>query len=53
MRDDWLFADGRRAAAAERIYDAAGELISRDGFDNFSIDVLAQSTHCSRATIYR
>lgn len=53
MRDDWLFAAGRRAAAAERLYDAATELIFRDGFDNFSIDVLAQKTHCSRATVYR
>ena len=53
MRDDWLFAGGRRAAASERLYDAATELIFRDGFDNFSIDDLARSTHCSRATIYR
>lgn len=52
-RDDWLFDDGRRAAATERIYAAATELIVRDGMNGFSIDALAAQTHCSRATIYR
>jgi AcrR family transcriptional regulator len=52
-RDDWLFDEGRRSAAAERIYAAAAELIYRDGMDAFSVDVLATQTHCSRATIYR
>jgi AcrR family transcriptional regulator len=52
-RDDWLFDDGRRAAAIERIYAAATELIYRDGMDAFNVDVLAATTHCSRATIYR
>src|SRR3954447_10948770 len=52
-RDDWLFDDGRRAAAIERIYAAATELIYRDGIDAFSVDALAARTHCSRATIYR
>jgi AcrR family transcriptional regulator len=52
-RDDWLFDDGRRATATERIYTAATELINRDGIDAFNVDALAAATHCSRATIYR
>ena len=52
-RDDWLFDDGRRAAAIERIYAAATELIYQDGIDAFNVDALAAQTHCSRATIYR
>jgi AcrR family transcriptional regulator len=52
-RDDWLFDDGRRAAAIDRIYAAATELIYRDGIDAFNVDTLAAQTHCSRATIYR
>lgn len=52
-RDDWMFDDGRRTAATERIYRMATELISRDGFDTFSVDALAAATHCSRATVYR
>jgi AcrR family transcriptional regulator len=52
-RDDWLFDDGRRTAAVERIYAAATELIYRDGMDTFNVDTLAAQTHCSRATIYR
>jgi AcrR family transcriptional regulator len=52
-RNDWLFDDGRRAAATERIYATATELIIRDGMNSFSVDALAARTHCSRATIYR
>jgi len=52
-RDDWLFDDGRRAAAIERIYAAATEMIYRDGIGGFNIDALAAQTHCSRATVYR
>jgi AcrR family transcriptional regulator len=52
-RDDWLFDDGRRAAAIGRIYAVATELIYRDGIDAFNVDTLAAQTHCSRATIYR
>ena len=51
--DDWLFDGGRHAAATERIYAAATELIYRDGMDGLSIDALAAAAHCSRATIYR
>src|SRR5690349_1270920 len=52
-RDDWVFDDGRRSAATERIYAAATELIYRDGMNAFNVDTLASATHCSRATIYR
>ncbi len=51
-RDDWLVGD-RRAMAAERIYDAATDLIIREGPDAFDIDTLAARVHCSRATVYR
>jgi AcrR family transcriptional regulator len=51
--DDWLFDDGRRAVATERIYTAATDLIMRDGMDAFGVDALAARAHCSRATIYR
>jgi len=52
-RNDWLVGGDRRSAAAERIYDAATELIARDGLDAFDVDILAARVHCSRATIYR
>jgi AcrR family transcriptional regulator len=52
-RDDWLFDDGRRTAATERIYAAATDLIYRDGINAFNVDALAALTNCSRATIYR
>ncbi len=53
MPDDWLFNEGRRAAAADHLYAAAAELIARDGGDALSVDKLAAVTHCSRATVYR
>jgi AcrR family transcriptional regulator len=52
-RSDWLVGGDRRAAAAERIYAAATDLIARDGVDAFDIDTLASRVHCSRATVYR
>ncbi|MDT5219455.1 MAG: hypothetical protein QOF15_1560 [Mycobacterium sp.] len=52
-RDDWLVGGDRRRVAAERIYDAANDLIAREGLDAFDIDRLAARVHCSRATIYR
>ncbi|KZS64108.1 MAG: TetR/AcrR family transcriptional regulator [Mycobacterium pseudokansasii] len=51
--DDWLIGGDRRAAAAERIYDAATDLIAHDGLNTLDIDKLAIRVHCSRATIYR
>jgi AcrR family transcriptional regulator len=52
-RNDWLVGGDRRAIAAERIYEAATDLITRQGPDAFDIDTLAKRVHCSRATIYR
>lgn len=52
-REDWLFDDGRRAVASERLYTAAADLIEHHGFDAFTVDALAARVHCSRATIYR
>ncbi|CAM4224417.1 Bacterial regulatory proteins, tetR family [Mycobacterium basiliense] len=51
--DDWLVGGDRRAAATERIYDAAADLIARDGLNALDIDKLAVRVHCSRATVYR
>jgi AcrR family transcriptional regulator len=53
VRDDWVVGGDRRAAAADRIYAAATDLVIRRGFDTFDIDTLASQVHCSRATIYR
>ena len=53
VREDWVVGGDRRAAAAERIYAAAVDLVLRDGLDGLDIDSLAQRVHCSRATIYR
>lgn len=52
-RDDWVLGGDRRAAAADRIYAAATELVIRDGLDALDIDTLAAKVHCSRATVYR
>ena len=52
-RNDWLIGGDRRGEAAERIYAAATDLVSRNGFENFSIDALAAAVHCAPATIYR
>jgi AcrR family transcriptional regulator len=48
-----LVGGDRRAAAAERIYAVATDLITHDGMDALDIDTLASRVHCSRATIYR
>jgi AcrR family transcriptional regulator len=53
VRSDWLVGADRRAAASDRIYAVATELITRDGLDAFDIDRLAARVHCSRSTIYR
>ena len=52
-RSDWLVGGDRRTAAAERIYEAATDLIARHGLDALDVDTLAARVHCSRATIYR
>lgn len=53
VRQDWVVGGDRRAAAADRIYAAAADLLVGDGLDAFDIDTLAARVHCSRATIYR
>lgn len=50
--DEWLIGD-RRTVAADRIYDAAADLMAREGLNALDIDKLAARVHCSRATIYR
>ena len=40
-QNDWLVGRDRRSAAAERIYAAAADLISRVGYDEFTIESLA------------
>lgn len=52
-RNDWLVGGDRRTIAAERIYEAATDLITHEGLEAFDIDTLAARVHCSRATIYR
>ncbi len=52
-REDWLVGRDRRSAAAERIYAAAADLISRRGYEAFTIEALATAVHCSPATVYR
>lgn len=53
VRGDWVVGGDRSAAAADRIYAAATELVIRDGLDALDIDTLAAKVHCSRATVYR
>ncbi len=52
-REDWLVGRDRRSEACDRIYAAAADLISRRGYDGFTIEALAAKVHCSPATIYR
>ncbi|OBI91521.1 TetR/AcrR family transcriptional regulator [Mycobacterium sp. 1245805.9] len=52
-REDWLVGRDRRSEATERIFAAAADLISREGYDGFTIEALAARVHCSPATIYR
>lgn len=53
MARDWLVGRERRDEATERICTVAADLISRDGYDAFTIETLAKQVHCSPATIYR
>jgi AcrR family transcriptional regulator len=50
---DWVLGTDRRAEALDRILSAASELVSRNGFEAFTIDALATKLNCSPATIYR
>ncbi|RRR45057.1 TetR/AcrR family transcriptional regulator [Mycolicibacter terrae] len=51
--NDWLIGRDRHSEGAERIYAAAADLMSRQGYDALTIDALAAAVHCSPATIYR
>lgn len=53
VRTDWVTGQDRPSAAAERIYAAAADMVSRKGFDALTIEALAAHVHCSPATIYR
>ncbi|CDO89121.1 transcriptional regulator [Mycobacterium triplex] len=50
---DWVLGADRHAEALDRILAAASELVSRNGFEAFTIDALAARLNCSPATIYR
>jgi AcrR family transcriptional regulator len=50
---DWLVGEDRGSEATKRIHRAALHLISRHGWEAFTIDALAAEVHCSPATIYR
>ncbi|OBK23911.1 transcriptional regulator [Mycobacterium asiaticum] len=50
---DWVLGVDRSAEARNRIMSAALELVSRKGFEAFTIDALAAQLNCSSATIYR
>ena len=52
-RQDWLIGGDRRTEAVERIFAAAAQLVSQQGFDAFTIEALSTKAHCSPATIYR
>ncbi|NKY59243.1 TetR/AcrR family transcriptional regulator [Nocardia flavorosea] len=53
MARDWLLGADRHDAAADHIYAAVAELITRRGFDGLDVDTVARHAHCSRATVYR
>jgi AcrR family transcriptional regulator len=50
---DWVLRADRSSEARDRILSAASELVSRSGFEAFTIDALAAQLNCSPATIYR
>src|SRR5205807_7320035 len=52
-RMEWALGTDRNAAAREHILCAASDLVSRNGFEAFTIDALAAKLHCSPATVYR
>jgi AcrR family transcriptional regulator len=52
-RKEWALGTDRNAAAREHILLAASNLVSRNGFEAFTVDALAAKLHCSPATVYR
>jgi len=53
VQKDWILGTDRNTEALDRILVAASDLVSRNGFEGFSIDALADQLNCSPATIYR
>lgn len=52
-RREWALENNHHATAREQILAAASDLVSRNGFEAFTIDGLAAKLHCSPATVYR
>lgn len=52
-RKEWALGTDRNTAAREHILAAASDLVSRRGFEAFTINALAAKLHCSPATVYR
>jgi AcrR family transcriptional regulator len=50
---DWVLGADRTTEGFERIIAAASDIVSRKGFEAFTIDALASALNCSPATIYR
>ena len=50
---NWALGTNRTVEARDRIMSAASELVSRRGFEAFTIDELAAQLNCSPATVYR
>ncbi|MDT5125613.1 MAG: hypothetical protein QOH54_1257, partial [Mycobacterium sp.] len=52
MAGDWL-AERRTEVAADRILDAAEELVTRRDAATVGMNEIARAAGCSRATVYR
>lgn len=52
-KKDWILRTDRKAEALDRILAAASDIVSRRGYEAFTIDALAAKLNCSPATIYR
>ena len=50
---DWVLGTDRNAEALARILSASSELVSRKGFEAFTVEAVAAELHCSPATVYR
>jgi len=52
-RHDWVLGADRSSEALDRILSTASELVSRNGFESFTVEAVAAELHCSPATVYR
>ena len=50
---DWVLGTDRNTEALARILSASSELVSRKGFEAFTVEAVAAELHCSPATVYR